>query len=164
VLTNCDTFEHFPPFPFSLMPRIARLPGGTTALQAPFRIGALGRTTYGLLAKKPISPALVEDWLAPALADPGVKRDLTKLLTGVDKRELVEADEKLRQFERPVRFVWATEDRFFKLAHAQRLAATVPDSRIVEVAGAGTFVPLDQPERVAELIAEFIRDPQPAAT
>ena len=32
VLTNCDTFEHFPPFPFSLMPPIARLPGGTTAL------------------------------------------------------------------------------------------------------------------------------------
>ena len=63
-----------------------------------------------------------------------------------------------------MRFVWATEDRFFKLAHAQRLAAIVPDSRIVEVAGAGTFVPLDQPRRVAELIAEFIRDPQPAAT
>ena len=138
VLTNCDTFEHFPPFPFSLMPpdrAAARRDDGARG-SVPDR-GRCGRATYGLLAKKPISPALVDDWLAPALADPGVKRDAAKLLTGVDKRELIEADERLRRFERPVRFAWAPEDRFFKLAHAQRLAAIVPDARIVEVAGRG---------------------------
>jgi hypothetical protein len=40
-LTNCDSFNTFSPFPFNLMPPIARLPGGMTMLQAPFRIGAV---------------------------------------------------------------------------------------------------------------------------
>jgi pimeloyl-ACP methyl ester carboxylesterase len=155
VLTNCDTFEHFPPFPFNLMPPIARLPGGMTALAAPFRIGAVRRGTYAMLAKHPIPPALVDDWLAPSLTDAGVKRDAAKLTAGMNKRYTLEAAERLRGFERPVRFVWAPEDRFFRLAHAERLAAMVPDGRIEQVADAKTFVPLDQPERVAELLAEF---------
>lgn len=155
ILTNCDTFKHFPPFPFSLMPPIARLPGGMTALAAPFRIGPVRRATYGLLAKHPIAPELVDAWLAPSQADPGIRRDTAKLVAGVRKQELVAADEELRRFERPIRFAWAPEDRFFKLAHAERLAAIAPDARIEHVADAGTFVPLDQPARVAELVAEF---------
>ena len=39
VLTNCDTHENFPPGIFKAMPRIAALPGGMSALAAPFRIG-----------------------------------------------------------------------------------------------------------------------------
>ena len=155
VLTNCDTFEHFPPFPFSLMPPIARLPGGMTALSAPFRIGPIARGTYGMLAKRPIAPDLVADWLAPSLGDPGVKRDVRKFTAGAHKRYTIEAAEKLRGYERPVRFAWAPEDRFFKLSHAERLAAIVPDARIELVDDAKTFVPLDRPERVAELIGEF---------
>ena len=155
ILTNCDTFEHFPPFPFSLMPPIARLPGGMTALSTPFRLGPVRRATYSLLAKHPIEPELVDAWLAPSQADPGVRRDTAKLIAGVRKHELVAADEQLRHFERPLRFAWAPEDRFFKLAHAERLAAIAPDARIEHVPDAGTFVPLDQPARVAELVAEF---------
>jgi len=157
VLTNCDMLERFPPFPFSAMPRLARLPGGMTVLAAPFRIGPLARTTYRMLVKHPIDPALVSDWLAPSLGDPGVRRDAGKLTQGMDKRHTLAAAEKLRSFERPVRFAWATEDRFFRLADAQRLAAMVPDSRIETVADAKTFVSLDQPARVAELVGEFCR-------
>ena len=108
MLTNCDTFEHFPPFPFSLMPPIARLPGGTTALQAPFRFGAVRR--IDLRAARQDADRrrqLVDSWLEPAAADPEIKRDLTKILRGIRKQELIEADEKLRSFERPVRFAWA---------------------------------------------------------
>jgi pimeloyl-ACP methyl ester carboxylesterase len=155
ILTNCDTFEHFPPFPFNLMPPIARLPGGMTALAAPFRLGPVRRATYALLAKHPIAPELVDSWLAPSQADPEIRRDAAKLIAGTRKDELVAAGERLRDFERPLRFAWALEDRFFKLAHAERLAAIAPDVRIERVADARTFVPLDQPARVAELVAEF---------
>ncbi len=163
VLTNCDTFEHFPPFPFSLMPVIARLPGGMTALAAPFRIGAVARTTYGMLARHPIAPELVADWLVPTLTDQAIKHDVRKFTAGAHKRYTIEAAEKLRSFERPVRFAWATEDRFFKLSDAERLAAMVPDARIERIADAGTFVPLDQPRRVAELIAGFVSEEVPSA-
>jgi len=157
VLTNCDSFEHFPPFPFSLMPPLARLPGGMTALALPFRIGAIRRATYGLLAKHPIAPELVDSWLAP-IAGEGVRRDTRKFTAAANQRHTLEAAERLRTFERPLRFAWGSDDRFFKPDHAERLAAIVPDARIEWVADAGTFVPLDQPARVAELIAGFVRE------
>jgi len=157
VLTNCDSFEHFPPFPFSLMPPLARLPGGMTALALPFRIGAIRRATYGLLAKYPIAPGLVDSWLAP-IAGEGVRRDTRKFTAAANQRHTLEAAERLRTFERPLRFAWGSDDRFFKPDHAERLAAIVPDARIEWVADAGTFVPLDQPARVAELIAGFVRE------
>jgi len=159
VLTNCDTFEHFPPFPFSLMPPLARLPGGMAALAAPFRIGAVARATYGLLAKRPIPPELVAAWLEPTLRDPAVRDNARAVTAGVDKRYTLEAAERLRGFERPVRFAWAREDRFFKLSQAERLAALVPDGRVEPISDARTFVALDRPERVAELVGEFAAEP-----
>lgn len=157
VLTNCDTFEHFPPFPFNLLPPLARIPGGIHALAAPFKIGPVRRATYGLLARHPIDPALVDSWLA-AIADPGVRDDTRRFTAGVHKRQTIEAAERLRDFDRPLRFAWGRDDRFFRPAHAERLAAQVPGARIEWIEDAGTFVPLDQPERVADLIAGFMRE------
>jgi pimeloyl-ACP methyl ester carboxylesterase len=162
VLTNCDTFEHFPPFPFNLMPPIARLPGGLSLLQAPTRFAAGRRMGFAPLVKKPLSQELVDSWLEPAGSDKAIRRDLTKILRGIHKRHTLEAAEKLRGFERPVRFAWGTDDRFFKRSHAERLAAMVPDARIADIPGARTFVPLDEPQRVAELIAEFVAEGAPA--
>ncbi len=54
VLTNCDTEDNFPPFPFNAMPPLARVPGGFVALTVPFRLGAVRRFAYGLLTDRPI--------------------------------------------------------------------------------------------------------------
>jgi pimeloyl-ACP methyl ester carboxylesterase len=54
-----------------------------------------------------------------------------------------------------VLLVWAPDDRFFKLSDAERLAREIPDARLETVPDAKTFVALDQPARVAELVAEF---------
>jgi len=159
ILTNCDMLEHFPPFPFSLMPPIARLPGGMAALAAPFRIGPVARFTYGQFTKRPLPAELIASWLEPAFTDKAIRRDGGKLTAGVSKQQTIAAAEKLRTFERAVRFIWGTEDRFFKLAYAQRLAAMIPDAKIVEVPGGKTFVPLDEPGRVAELISELVAEP-----
>lgn len=164
VLTNCDTFEHFPPFPFSLLTPVAKMPGGMAMLQAGQRFAAVRRMSYAPLVKRPLSQELVDSWLEPASSDPGIKRDLVKILRGIDKRHTLEAAERLRGFERPIRFAWATDDRFFKRAHAERLAAQVPDARIEDIPGAGTFVPLDEPARVAELVAQFVAEAVPVRT
>ena len=50
---------------------------------------------------------------------------------------------------------WATEDRFFKPAFAERLAADIPGSRLDWIEDSRTFVSEDQPERLAGLIREF---------
>jgi len=85
ILTNCDTLEHFPPFPFNGIPVLARLPGGITVAVAPFRIGAIGRLTYGTLTARPLDPELVRSWLEPVIHDRHVRRDTRKLTAGIHK-------------------------------------------------------------------------------
>jgi pimeloyl-ACP methyl ester carboxylesterase len=166
VLTNCDSFDNFPPFPFNAMPPLARLPGGMTAMALPFRVGPIRRATYGLFAKRPIPPELVDDWLAPSLRDAEIKRDARKFTLGINKRHTLEAAEKFGELEMPVLLAWAPEDRFFKLSDAQRLARAIPDSRLETITDAKTFVALDRPELLAELIAAFVSEatvaPQPS--
>jgi pimeloyl-ACP methyl ester carboxylesterase len=159
VLTNCDTHENFPPGIFKTMPPIAKLPGGMTVLAAPFRIPALARAAFKPFTKRPIPPDLIASWMAPALHDPGVKRDTKKVTVRMNKRYTLEAAEKLRSSELPILLTWAPGDRLFPLKYAQRLAADTPNARLVEIPDASTFVPLDQPQRVADEIAGFVSSP-----
>jgi pimeloyl-ACP methyl ester carboxylesterase len=39
--------------------------------------------------------------------------------------------------------------------HGRRLARLLPHARLVEVADSYTLIPLDQPQRIAQLIREF---------
>jgi pimeloyl-ACP methyl ester carboxylesterase len=63
-----------------------------------------------------------------------------------------------------VLLAWAPDDRFFPISYAQRLERTIPDATLEQVEGAKTFVPLDQPERLAELIAGFVASNRAAPT
>ena len=42
---------------------------------------------------------------------------------------------------------------------ARRIAAAFPDARIEDVPDSRTYVPEDQPQRLAELVAGFAREP-----
>jgi pimeloyl-ACP methyl ester carboxylesterase len=156
VLTNCDTYENFPPRMFKAMPPIARLPGGMAAMAAPFRIAALARAVFKPLAKQRIPADLIASWMEPGLKDPDVRRDVRKVTVGMNKRYTLEAAEKLRDSDLPILFAWAPEDWLFSIKDARRLAAEAGNARLVEIAGAGTFVPLDQPQRLADEIASFV--------
>ena len=154
VLTNCDTHENFPPGIFKAMPTLAALPGGMAVLAA-FRIGALARAAFKPFSMKPVPADLVASWMEPGLHDPGVKRDIRKVAVGMNKRYTLEAAEKLRNSDLPILLAWAPGDRFFPIKYAKRLAADTPNARIVEIPDAATFVPLDQPRRLADEIASF---------
>ncbi len=156
VLTNCDTHDNFPPGIFKAMPPLAKLPGGMTLLSAPFRIPALARAAFKPFAKTPIPADLVASWMRPGLHDPGVKHDAKKVTAGMNKRYTLEAAEKLRGSQLPLLLTWAPGDRFFPIRYAERLASGMPNARVVEIPDAKTFVPLDQPQRLAEEIAAFV--------
>lgn len=159
VLTNCDTHTNFPPGPFKAMPPLAKLPGGMAVLAAPFRIGAVARAAFKPFSKNPIPAELVASWMEPGLHDPDVKRDVKKVTVGMNKRYTLEAAEKLRDSELPVLLTWAPGDRVFPLKYAQRLAGEIPNARLVEIPDSATFVPLDQPQQLAEEIASFAASP-----
>jgi pimeloyl-ACP methyl ester carboxylesterase len=156
VLTNCDTHENFPPGPFKAFVALAKVPGALRAMLAPVRLGGVARAAYKPFARREIPPKLVRSWVEPYLNDPGVKRDLKKATVDMNKRYTLEAAEKLRNSDLPLLLAWAPKDRVFPLEYAERLAGEVPNAKIVEIPDAGTFVPLDQPERVADAIAAFV--------
>jgi pimeloyl-ACP methyl ester carboxylesterase len=155
VLTNCDTHENFPPGPFKAMPPLAKLPGGMTILSAPFRIGGVARRAFRPFAKTPIPDELIASWMRPATSDRGIMRDLRKVTAGMNKRHTLEAAEKLRRSDLPVLLAWAPEDSVFPISYAERLAGEAGNARIVQIPDSKTFVPLDQPRRLAEEIADF---------
>jgi pimeloyl-ACP methyl ester carboxylesterase len=155
VLTNCDTHENFPPGIFKTMPPIAKLPGGMTILSGPFRIPAVARLAFAPFTKKKLPPELIASWMRPAMKVPGVMHDLKKVTTGMNKRYTLEAAQKLRGSQLPIRLLWAPGDRLFPISHAERLASEAGNAEVIQIPDASTFVALDQPERVAQEIAEF---------
>ena len=156
VLTNCDTHENFPPGIFKAMPPLAKLPGGMLVLSAPFRIPAVARRAFAPFARTKIPDDLVASWMRPSTEDSAVMRDAKKVTAGMNKRYTLAAAEKLRTSDLPIRLLWAPGDKFFPIKYAERLAGEVNNAEIVEVQDAKTFVPLDQPQRVADEIAGFV--------
>ena len=157
VLTPCDAYENFLPPAFRYLQVLARIPGGVASVAASMRIPAVRRSplAFGWLAKRPIPGEVLAGWTAPIISDRDVRRDARKVLRGISKRYTLEAATKLRNFEGPTMLAWATEDRFFKPAFAERLAADIPGSHLEWIEDSRTFVSEDQPERLAALIREF---------
>jgi len=156
ALTNCDTHENFPPGIFKAMPALAKLPGGMQVMAAPFRIPALARRAFAPFARTKIPDDLIASWMRPATADRGVMHDTKKVTAGMNKRYTLAAAQKLQTSDIPLRLLWAPGDKFFPIRYAERLAGEVPNAEIIQIENANTFVPLDQPRRVADEIAAFV--------
>lgn len=156
VLTNCDTHNNFPPGIFKTMPPIAKLPGGMALLAAPFRIPALARAAFKPFTQTKIPDELIASWMAPSLHDAGVRHDAKKVTAGMHRRYTLEAAEKLSESDLPLLLTWASEDKLFPISYAERLVRETPNAKLVEIPNASTFVPLDQPQRIADEIAAFV--------
>jgi pimeloyl-ACP methyl ester carboxylesterase len=161
VLTPCDAYENFlPPF-FRPLQYAAKVPGLLTAMMQSTRIRAVQRGPLGfglLISPEAIDPEVLDSWVRPYLSNAGVRRDTVRFLRSISNRYTLEAAERLSDFDRPVLIAWAPEDRFFKFRYAERLAAAIPDCRLVRIENSRTFVSEDQPGRLAEEIASFVAE------
>ncbi|TDB91119.1 alpha/beta fold hydrolase [Actinomadura sp. KC216] len=154
VLTNCDAFDTFPPFPFNVIFQLLKEPRRLRFNLQPMRLRAFRHSPlgFGLLARG-FDPAQSRAWIEPALTDAAVRTDAARFLQAVDPRELNDVSTRLGAFRGPVRLVWGTADRAFKPALGRRLAAAFGGAEFVEIPGARTFVPLDAPQALADQIA-----------
>jgi pimeloyl-ACP methyl ester carboxylesterase len=160
VLTPCDAYENFLPPAFRPLQALARVPGAILALVQSMRMDAARRLplAYGWLMKRG-DDALTAAWLAPARREVRIRQEIAAILKGISSRYTLAAAERFGDFHKPVLIAWAPEDRFFKLRYAERLAAAFPNARLELIEDSYSFVPIDQPERTAALIAEFAREP-----
>lgn len=159
VLVSCDAFENFPP--------------GLTG-KALFAIGRFPPRLFGLFMQqmrlKPIRRLPIAfGWLTksgdeatvrclqPVLSRPDIRRATVELLRALsaDRTVLIDEEERLSQFNRPVLVAWASGDRVMPPEHGRRLAELFPQGQLVEIDNSYTLVPLDQAHRLAREIKRF---------
>ena len=160
VLTSCDAFDSFPPRFFRIVLAPARVPGMIPIAFGGLRLRPLRRLpiAYGWLTTGPIDRDAEDSYVLPVLTRGGIRRDVRKLLGGLDPTYTLDAAAKLASWDRPALIAWSEKDRFFPTEHAERLAKVIPNARLEWIAGARTFAMEDEPERVAAVIGSFMRE------
>ncbi len=154
VLTNCDAFDKFPPFPFTLVFALLRGDASIRILFGQMKLRVLRHSPlgFGLLMNDP-DPQLTDSWLEPCRRDARIRRDLATLLRHVAKTDLTDVSTRFPRFTKPVTLVWGQRDRCFKPSLGTRMAELFPNSSLIEVVDAKTFVSLDNPTAVIDAIA-----------
>jgi pimeloyl-ACP methyl ester carboxylesterase len=161
VLTSCDYRDNFPPRLFSYFKPAAAIPGAMWALLQPMRLSLPRRSpiAFGWLVKRPIDRAAEDSYLYPAITDAAIRRDARGFIRGSDPSQTNAAADRLGRFDRPALIAWSADDKAFPESDGRRLAGELPRGRFELVDDARTFSMEDNPDRLAELIAGFVREP-----
>lgn len=160
ALVSCEAFGNYPPgLPGRLLRLSAFLPGGVFLAAHSLRSRWIRHLpfTFGLLSKEGVPNDLFMSWIAPALNDPRVRRDLGKYLRNAPTTsQLRQWAERQRAYSGRVLVVWAREDRLMPPAHAEQLVAHFDNAELVWVDDSRTLVPIDQPEILARHLRRFL--------
>ena len=99
MLTSCDAFDNFPPRFFRIVLAPARIPGVIPVAFGALRLRPLRRLpiAYGWLTTGPIDRDAEDSYVLPVLTRGGVRRDVRKLLGGLDPTYTLDAAAKLAQ-------------------------------------------------------------------
>ena len=154
VLTSCDAFEHFPPPMLKPIIAAAKFPLAFHAALQPMRTRFGRKRGFGALAHADIDD-LVAEWVEPALTNRRVRNDLRRFTASLNRETTVRVAARLPRFAKPALVAWSADDVFFPREDGQRLGVALPNSRLEVVENARTFSMIDQPDRLAGLIADF---------
>jgi pimeloyl-ACP methyl ester carboxylesterase len=163
VLTNCENYDQFPPDKLKKAAVLCRtLPGlARSLIRLQLRSHAGRRRLTATVAASGLDDERAESFFGPASRDPRVAGDLVAAQGGFRPELLRDAAKQIPRFDRPVLLVWGDSCDFFPMAGAQRLASEFPRCTLVPVSGASTWVPVDNPNAVADAIVTFVPTPVP---
>ena len=159
VLTPCDSFRNFPAWWSKPLRPVGYSQHLMHVLGQPLRWRRFQRLplVYGWVSKTPFPPDIARSYVEHGLRDAGVRRDFGRAFRATRAHQTIEAAHRLRLFDRPALVVWQTDNaRIYPLEHGRRLARLLPQGRLELVEDSYIYVPEDQPERLAELIREFL--------
>jgi pimeloyl-ACP methyl ester carboxylesterase len=158
VLSSCEAFDNFPPPVFRALAPAARF-GLLSTLLTPMRVRALRAlpSGYGWLTLNRVPHHLTDGWIAAYFTDSKVRRDTRAFVVSLgNKRLMLDIADELASFHKPTLIAWAADDKLFPATHAERLARLLPDARVEMVPNSRTWIMIDQPERTAGLITDFV--------
>jgi pimeloyl-ACP methyl ester carboxylesterase len=167
VLTNCDSYDQFPPDKLRkatalcrAFPRLARALV-RLQLRLQLRSPSVRRRGVSAVAASGLDDERAESFYGPAARDRQVAGDLVAAMAGFRPQLLIDAAEAIPRFDRPVLLIWGESCDFFPMTGARRLASEFPCATLVSVPGAKTWVPVDSPVAVADAIVKFVPTPVP---
>jgi pimeloyl-ACP methyl ester carboxylesterase len=158
VLTNCDSYEHFPPKGFDTIAAISR------------RVPPIGAGIIRLLSSRfgrkffmksvcvhPPHGDAADQVFEAFTTSKAARKDALRLTQSLEPSVTLDAVDALRSFDRPVLLAWGVSDKLFPLAHAERLAVDFPNATLQPISDASTYVMLDRPDELAKAITEFVQ-------
>jgi pimeloyl-ACP methyl ester carboxylesterase len=157
VLTNCDSYEHFPPKGFDKIAAISRKvpPIGVAFLR--FLSSGPGRRFFmKAVCVEPPTGADADRVFESFATSKAARSDALRTTKSLEPSVTLEAVGALKAFDRPVLLAWGTSDKLFPIAHAERLQVDFPNASLVPIADASTYVMLDKPGELAAAITTFL--------
>lgn len=128
------------------------------------------RTTRGILGAAPLIEAvlkksvadpekhmptkLIARYLAPFVGKDGTNH-LLSLASSISGEDLEDID--FRSIHVPTLILWGDEDPFVEGRIAEKLTNALPDGRLVRMPGIARLLPEENPERLCEMLLDFMR-------
>ena len=115
---------------------------------------------FGVVHKDRLTREVLTPYTAP-FEDPAARQALIKAGSGLGTRGLAEIARKLPALEVSLRLIYGENDRALPdvAKTMQRVKQDLPLTEVTALPNCGHFLQEDEPERVAQLIAEFFNTP-----
>ncbi|HVU72931.1 MAG TPA: alpha/beta hydrolase [Mycobacteriales bacterium] len=153
VLTNCDSFDHFPPPSFKPMVKLCRLSGSIgTGLMRFFASGAGKKLFFKQVCSTQPSDERIDAILGAFRTSARSRRDAVQVTASMKPSLTLDAVPALEALEAPVHVVWGDADKVFPKGDGERIAKTARNGTYVPVPGSGTYVMVDAPDALAQAI------------
>jgi pimeloyl-ACP methyl ester carboxylesterase len=153
VLTNCDSYEHFPPGSFAGIVKVCRFsPAVGGAIVRLLATGPGQSFFLKAVSKHPPAKDRQREVFGAFATSASARRDAVTVTASLDPALTMRAAPAIEAFDRPVTLTWGTDDKLFPLAHAHRLRDAFPNSTLIEIPDCSAFVMLDAPAVLADAI------------
>jgi len=155
VLTNCDSYEHFPPASFAQIVKLCRLSSVVGGAILRLLASGLGQSFFlKQVCHKPPTKDRQREVFGAFATSAAARRDAVTLTASLDPALTLRAAPAIEAFDTPVTLTWGTEDALFPLDHARRLRDAFPQATLIELPDCSTYVMLDAPEQLAAAIRD----------
>jgi pimeloyl-ACP methyl ester carboxylesterase len=153
VLTNCDSYEHFPPGSFAQIVKLCRFSPGLGAVILRLLATGPGQAFFlKAVCHEPPAKDRQREVFGAFASSAAARRDAVAVTASLDPALTLRAAPAIEAFDRPVTLVWGTDDKLFPLDHARRLCDAFPNATLIEIPDCSAFVMLDAPGVLADVI------------
>jgi pimeloyl-ACP methyl ester carboxylesterase len=153
VLTNCDSYEHFPPGSFAQIVKLCRLSPAVGGAIVRLLATAPGQSFFlKAVCHQPPAKDRQREVFGAFATSAAARRDAVAVTASLDPALTLRAAPAIEAFDKPVTLVWGTDDKLFPLDHARRLHDAFPNATLMEIPDCSAFVMLDAPGALADAI------------